>query len=59
MVNVGCQILEEGFADKPSDIDVIKIFGYGFPRHRGRCHVLGDQYGLDKVYNVVKKYGEM
>ncbi|MGH7006022.1 MAG: 3-hydroxyacyl-CoA dehydrogenase family protein, partial [Alphaproteobacteria bacterium] len=35
LVNEGAKILEEGLAARPLDIDMIWIFGYGFPRYRG------------------------
>jgi len=35
MANEGMRILEEGIAERPSDIDIVKIHGYGFPRWRG------------------------
>lgn len=35
LVNEGMKILEEGIAEKPEDIDVIYVYGYGFPKYRG------------------------
>ena len=35
MVNEGARILEEGIATRPGDIDVIWLYGYGFPAWRG------------------------
>jgi 3-hydroxyacyl-CoA dehydrogenase len=35
MVNEGYRILEEGIAAGPADIDVVYVYGYGFPRYRG------------------------
>ena len=35
LVTEGVRILEEGIAQRASDIDVVWINGYGFPRHRG------------------------
>jgi 3-hydroxyacyl-CoA dehydrogenase len=35
MVNEGFKILEEGIAGSPEEIDVVFIYGYGFPRYRG------------------------
>jgi 3-hydroxyacyl-CoA dehydrogenase len=34
-VNEAFKVLEEGIADKPSDIDVIYVYGYGWPDWRG------------------------
>lgn len=36
LVNEGFKILEEGIAQRPGDIDVIYLFGYGWPRHTGK-----------------------
>ena len=35
LVNEGFKILEEGYADKSEDIDMVYVHGYGFPRYRG------------------------
>lgn len=35
LVNEGIKILEEGIALRPDDIDVVYVYGYGFPRYRG------------------------
>ena len=35
MINEGARILEEGIAQRPGDIDVIWVYGYGFPAWRG------------------------
>ena len=35
LVNEGMKILEENIAEKPEDIDVIYVYGYGFPKYRG------------------------
>ena len=56
MVNEGCEVLREGVALKPSDIDVTSIFGYGFPRHRGGPMKYADMYGLDKMLSNIQKY---
>ena len=39
MINEGARILAEGIARRPGDIDVIWVYGYGFPVHgaAGRC----------------------
>ena len=43
LVNEGAKILEEGIAQRASDIDVIYVYGYGFPGLSGRPHVLRRQ----------------
>jgi 3-hydroxyacyl-CoA dehydrogenase len=56
LVNEGAKILEEGIALRASDIDVVYIYGYGFPRYRGGPMFYADSVGLDKVYESVKRY---
>ncbi len=50
VINEAALLLEEGIAQRPSDIDVILANGYGFPRYRGGPMHLADTIGLDKVY---------
>ena len=40
LVNEGAKILEEGIALRASDIDIVYIYGYGFPRYPRRADVL-------------------
>jgi 3-hydroxyacyl-CoA dehydrogenase len=56
LVNEGAKILEEGIAQRASDIDIVYAFGYGFPRYRGGPMFHADTVGLDKVYEAVKRY---
>lgn len=56
LVTEGAKILEEGIAARASDIDVIWINGYGFPRHRGGPMHFADSLGLDKVYERVCEF---
>jgi 3-hydroxyacyl-CoA dehydrogenase len=49
MINEGAKILEEGIALRPSDIDVIWIYGYGWPIYRGGPMFYADQVGLKKI----------
>jgi 3-hydroxyacyl-CoA dehydrogenase len=50
LVNEAAHILEEGIANKASDIDMVYLTGYGFPLHRGGPLCYADTFGL---YNVV------
>lgn len=59
MVNEGARIVEEGYAQRASDIDVTYAFGYGFPKYRGGPMFWAEQQGLDKVYAKVKQYQAM
>ncbi|WP_066804742.1 3-hydroxyacyl-CoA dehydrogenase NAD-binding domain-containing protein [Sphingomonas asaccharolytica] len=49
MVNEGAKILDEGMAQRASDIDVVWIYGYGWPVYRGGPMFWGNLVGLDKV----------
>ncbi len=55
MVNEGAKILEEGIAQRSSDIDVIYLNGYGFPAFRGGPMFYADSVGLDKVLARVEE----
>ena len=63
LVNEGARILEEGFALRAVDIDIIYVFGYGFPAYRGGPMWYADTVGLDKVYERVcefrKQHGQI
>jgi 3-hydroxyacyl-CoA dehydrogenase len=56
LVNEGARILEEGFALRASDIDIIYINGYGFPAHRGGPMWYADTVGLKRVYDRVSEF---
>jgi 3-hydroxyacyl-CoA dehydrogenase len=49
MVNEGAKILEEGMAQRASDIDVVWVYGYGWPVYRGGPMFWADTIGLDKI----------
>jgi 3-hydroxyacyl-CoA dehydrogenase len=57
LVNEGAGILEEGIAARASDIDVVYLTGYGFPRARGGPMFYADQVGLDRVLRRVREFG--
>ncbi|MFV8572302.1 3-hydroxyacyl-CoA dehydrogenase NAD-binding domain-containing protein [Marinobacter sp. SBS5] len=50
LVNEGFRILEEGIAQRPSDIDVVYLCGYGFPSYRGGPMFYAARRGLKEVY---------
>ncbi|MCP5371349.1 MAG: enoyl-CoA hydratase/isomerase family protein [Hyphomicrobiales bacterium] len=58
MVNEGAKILEEGIAQRSSDIDVVYVFGYGFPVYRGGPMFHADLQGLKNVYADVVAFHE-
>ena len=55
LVNEGAQVLDEGIAQRASDIDVIYLTGYGFPIWRGGPMSYADEVGL---YSVVRRINE-
>jgi 3-hydroxyacyl-CoA dehydrogenase len=56
LVNEGARILEEGYALRASDIDIIYLNGYGFPAHRGGPMWYADTVGPKKVYERVSEF---
>jgi 3-hydroxyacyl-CoA dehydrogenase len=63
LVNEGARILEEGFALRAVDIDIIYLNGYGFPAYRGGPMWNADTVGLQKVYQRIcefhQQHGEL
>jgi 3-hydroxyacyl-CoA dehydrogenase len=55
MVNEGALILEEGMAQRASDIDVVWLNGYGWPQDKGGPMFFGDHIGLPRVLKVVER----
>jgi 3-hydroxyacyl-CoA dehydrogenase len=58
MINEGARILEEGIAARPADIDIVWIYGYGFPAYRGGPMFWADEVGLDRILAAVERYRE-
>ena len=56
LVNEGARILEEGFALRAVDIDIIYLNGYGFPAYRGGPMWYADTVGLKKVYDRISEF---
>jgi 3-hydroxyacyl-CoA dehydrogenase len=63
LVNEGARILEEGYALRAADIDIIYLNGYGFPAYRGGPMWYADTVGLKKVYHRIcelrRQHGEL
>ena len=57
MVNEGYLILEEGKAQRASDIDVVWIYGYGWPIYRGGPMFWGDLEGAGKIVEALERHG--
>jgi 3-hydroxyacyl-CoA dehydrogenase len=56
LVNEGARILEEGYALRASDIDIIYLNGYGFPAYRGGPMWYADTVGLKQVYARISEF---
>jgi 3-hydroxyacyl-CoA dehydrogenase len=59
LVNEGARVLEEGIAQRASDIDVVYFAGYGFPRYRGGPMFHADQLGLFSVARRMEAFAAM
>jgi 3-hydroxyacyl-CoA dehydrogenase len=55
MVNEGAKILEEGMAQRASDIDVVWVYGYGWPVYRGGPMSWADTVGLQNIVEGLKR----
>jgi 3-hydroxyacyl-CoA dehydrogenase len=58
LVNEGARILEEGYALRSADIDIIYLNGYGFPAYRGGPMWYADTVGLHNVYERILEFRE-
>jgi 3-hydroxyacyl-CoA dehydrogenase len=56
LVNEGAAILDEGHALRSVDIDIVYVYGYGFPAFRGGPMFYADMIGLKKVYDRVRQF---
>jgi 3-hydroxyacyl-CoA dehydrogenase len=56
LVNEGARVLEEGFALRAADIDVIYLNGYGFPGYRGGPMFYADRVGLGHILARVEAF---
>ena len=56
MVNRGAYLLEEGVALRPGDIDIVYVYGYGFPPHHGGPMWYADQIGVAAVYATIERF---
>jgi 3-hydroxyacyl-CoA dehydrogenase len=56
LVNEGARILEEGYALRSVDIDIVYLNGYGFPVYRGGPMWYADTVGLKKVYDRISEF---
>jgi 3-hydroxyacyl-CoA dehydrogenase len=56
IVNEGADILQEGIAQRASDIDIVYTSGYGFPKYRGGPMFWAEQQGLSRVLEKMQQY---
>ena len=55
MINEALKILDENKAQRPSDVDVVWLYGYGWPRDKGGPLYYGDKVGAKKVLEVMER----
>ena len=58
LVNEGSRILEEGIAFRPGDIDIVWLYGYGFPAFHGGPMHYADTVGLPNVLARMKEFAD-
>ena len=57
LVNEGFKVLEEGIASQPSDIDVVYLYGYGWPIYRGGpMHWADHEIGLPRLLSRLQDF---
>lgn len=59
LINEGARILDEGIALRAVDIDVIYVYGYGFPAWRGGPMMYADTVGLEHIYQRTCHYHQL
>jgi 3-hydroxyacyl-CoA dehydrogenase len=57
MVNEAARILEEGIVDQASDVDLVWLHGFGFPRYRGGPLYWADQVGAAAILDGIRAFG--
>jgi 3-hydroxyacyl-CoA dehydrogenase len=56
MINEGANVVHQGIALRPLDVDVTFVHGYGFPRFRGGPMHYADSVGLDKILADIREF---
>jgi 3-hydroxyacyl-CoA dehydrogenase len=56
LINRGAYLLEEGVALRPGDIDIVYVYGYGFPPHHGGPMWYADEVGVARVYERIRGF---
>jgi 3-hydroxyacyl-CoA dehydrogenase len=55
LINAGANLLRDGIALRPGDIDIVYVFGYGYPPHRGGPMWYADELGLPRVVEHLRE----
>ena len=58
MVNEAAKVVDEGIARRPADVDMVLLFGYGFPRYVGGPLKWADLQGLDTVLADIERFAQ-
>ncbi|MEH6737592.1 MAG: 3-hydroxyacyl-CoA dehydrogenase family protein, partial [Sulfitobacter sp.] len=58
MVNEAAKVVEEGIARRPADVDMVLLFGYGFPRYGGGPLKWADLQGLAAVLADIERFAQ-
>ena len=58
MISEAVRVLEEQIAARPLDVDMVLVFGYGFPRHRGGPLHYADTLGPQELINRIETYAK-
>jgi 3-hydroxyacyl-CoA dehydrogenase len=58
MVNEAAKVVEEGIARRPADVDMVLLFGYGFPRYFGGPLKWADMQGLESVLADIRRFAQ-
>jgi 3-hydroxyacyl-CoA dehydrogenase len=56
LVNEAAAVMQDGIAQRASDIDVVFLNGYGFPARRGGPLFYADHIGLDRVVRAMRRF---
>lgn len=58
MIAEATRVVEEGIAKRPLDVDMVFVFGYGFPRHRGGPLHYADTIGAAELVRRINEYAK-
>jgi 3-hydroxyacyl-CoA dehydrogenase len=59
LVNEGARILDEGIAQRASDVDMVYVYGYGFPPFRGGPMLYADTVSLVNVERAMRRFAKL